>query len=271
MLKIREKHMNYSPLPVLLLSLLLLFGLSACTRFNLTEQFPAGGRQVPVVLPDTQEAVFYEKEGKFYRALSVAMATENVPLLTSRLRHSMAPYASTTTYNPAPDSARLYLFQLTEDEADILQQTIRAQQRNNGILISEPISAAEPPKEIPPVLPAYEFDFTRARKLSLKLSGQSLTNELLPYELRRPIATRSGDCEYPSWELPATEPYPTAALPAKPGSRSLGKRLALAPVWMADTAGNLVLGCAESTVTLPLSLIALPILGIMYICDAELP
>lgn len=253
------------------LALLLLIGLSSCTRFNLAEQFPPEGRQVPVILPDTHQATFYEKDGKFYRALSVAMATENVPLLSSRLRRQMAPYAGTTTYTPIPHTDSLYLFQLTDDEADLLQQTIRARKRQAVLLNGEPIDEEEPRKEVPPMFRAADFDLSGSRRHTLPLGNHFSAIPRLPREIQFPTATRTDDCEYPAWNLPDNEPRPTAALPVQAGTRSMSKTLLMVPVWTADAAGNLLLGCAEGAIAAPLSVISLPILGIMYLCGAELP
>lgn len=241
----------------------MLLSLSACTSFNLTEQL--SNRRVPVVVPEKKEAVYYELNGKYYSALTVAMAEEHIPLLSSRGKTPGTFYHGTPTYTPDMSTAQTYLFELTNVETEVLLESIK-EVRSGYKYRSGPVKSKDKPGYIPPMVKAGDFDFAKARRFTHTIMNErdwaatrhkQFTDDS-PYKIRRK-------------EQNGVYPYPIAALPSQERPRSPGQTAALAPVWVLDTAGNLVINTVEATVMGAGVIIAAPFIGILYLCGESLP
>ena len=246
-----------------LLTALSLLSLSACTSFNLTEQLTNANKRVPVVLPDKKVATYYKLDGKYYRALTVAMAEEHIPLLTSISNTRRGPYHSFPTYTPDASTAQLCLFQLTHSEAEAVQDSLK-EIRGGFLYVPSPPKSKDEPGVIPPMVKAKDFDFTRARRYTIPL--QHIAPRTQP--------TATGYRQYPYyhvWSHESGQPYAITALPTQDSELSTGRKIALAPVWVLDTAGNIVIAATETAVAIPVGIIGLPILGILHLCGERLP
>ena len=245
------------------LAMLCLLGLSACTSFNLTEQLST--RLVPVVVPDEDVATFYERDGKYYHALTIAMAVEHIPLLTAKKKPSNAFYHSPVTYTPDMKTAQTYLFQLTDAEAELVLKTLRESKSSNKQRAAR-IKSKDKPGYRPPVVKAADFDFAEARSFThpnVSLGGWKSTRlkqfeEECPYS----IGLRKYGNVYP---------HPIAALPAQHIPPSLAAKLAYGPVWVLDAAGNLTINTLEAAVHGSLAAVGLPLLGILYLFNEHQP
>lgn len=246
-----------------LLTALTLLSLSACTSFNLTEQL--SNRRVPVVIPEKGKAVYYERNGKYYSALTVAMAEEHIPLLSSRNKTPNTFYHGTPTYTPDMSTAQTYLFELTDVETEVLLESIR-EVRSGYKYRSRPVRSKDKPGYIPPMVKAEDFDFANARRFT-----HTIMNERDWIATRHKQFTDESPYEFRRKEQNGVYPYPIAALPSQELPRSLGQKAALPPVWVLDTAGNLVLNTVEATVIGAGTILASPFIGLLYLCGESLP
>ena len=244
-----------------LLTALSLLSLSACTSFNLTEQLTE--RRVPVVLPTPDEATYYELDGKYYCALTIAMAEEHIPLLSSKKKQINSFYQSSPSYTPDMSTAQTYLFQLSEVESEALLEYIK-EIRSGYRYRSRPLKSKDKPGEIPPMIMAQDFDFARARRFTHAAYAERIWKSTRkeeyfdnsPYEIKR---------------KDIAAPYPIAAIPAQEQPPGIGSKLLYGPVWVLDTAGNIAIFTAEAAATAAASVVVLPVLGILYLCGERLP
>lgn len=220
--------------------------LSSCTRLNLVEQLSPPDKRVPIIAESRNpHFTVYELDGNYYLLRTVFMGTEDVPLLTSRFAGWPSMYGKYIVYTPDTSTARDYLFPLTDDEAARAMQFIRKLPERPVIKQSDPPHPAQ-------VIAAQDFDFARARRWQ-----EPYTH----YHIRPESAAVTQKHSY----------YSTPEIPGEPGTRSLGNKLALAPVWLADAAGNLLLSTAETAVLIP-AFVTAPIgVGLLYLCGGRLP
>lgn len=220
--------------------------LSSCTRLNLVDQLSPPDKRVPIIAESRNpHFTVYELDGNYYLLRTVFMGTEDVPLLTSRFAGWPSMYGKYIVYTPDTSTARDYLFPLTDDEAARALQFI--QRLPERPVIKQPAAADKLA-----VIAAQDFDFDRAH-----CWHEPYTH----YHIRPESVAVTQKHSY----------YSTPEIPGEPGTRSLGNKLALAPVWLADTAGNLLLSTAETAVLIP-AFVTAPIgVGLLYLCGGRLP
>lgn len=229
----------------LFLQILLSLMLSNCTNFNLVEQLSPEDRRVPVAIPPLDAQYVYEWQGAYYLPITVAMAKEDMPLLTSGLSDARAVYCSSPRYTIDADTAGVYLFRLTPNE---LSGKLR--------------TPASSPADSAAFVPQEDFPYNRAKRHRLK--------KIYPGDnIVRPIST-GWNKAYRVW-IPNDSPYPIGILPVHPGTRSRGNKLAYALLLVPDAAGNIVIKGAEITIGSAVgAIVALP-LGILQLCGVRLP
>lgn len=220
--------------------------LSSCTRLNLVEQLSPPDKRVPIIAESRNpHFTVYELDGNYYLLRTVFMGTEDVPLLTSRFAGWPSMYGKYIVYTPDTSTARDYLFPLTDDEAARALQFI--QRLPERPVIKQPAAADKLA-----VIAAQDFDFARAHRWH-----EPYTH----YHIRPDSAGVTQRHAY----------YSTPEIAGEPGTSSIGSKLALAPVWVADAAGNLLLAAAETAVLIP-AFVAAPVgVGIVYLCGGQLP
>ncbi len=214
--------------------------LSSCTSFNLVEQFDAPDKKVPVVIPETEKRTYYELNKVRYLALRVIYAKERTPLFTARMDDFAAPYCQAyKTYTPLPEEQeQLWLFPLTRKE----EQAIFGEALSNTPLT---------PEQLRPIA-AVDFDFQNAKKTE---SDNPKLKRLIPATY---MPQSTGGDALTSGTQQHLRMYPTTCLPVIDGKRSWASKTALAPLYVVDTAGNVILCCVEGTALAAGSTLALP-------------
>ena len=214
--------------------------LSSCTSFNLVEQFDSPDKKVPVVIPETKSRTYYELNNVRYVALRVIYATEHTPLFTARMDDASALYCDANkTYTPIPGAQeQLWLFPLTRKE----EQAIFG-----DALSSTPLSQ----EQLRPIA-AVDFDFQNAKKTESHNPKRKrlVTATYMPQSTGGDALTRGTQQHL--------RMYPTTCLPVIGGERSLANKISLAPIYVVDAAGNLILCSVEGAALTVGSAVALP-------------
>lgn len=226
----------------LLLFLLAAVALSSCTSFNLIEQVNPPDRRVPVVLPipDNEmvkgKYVLYELNGSYYTKLTVAMAQEDVPLLTERIPDKgMSCYVSEVRYTPIPGTEQVFFFKLNKWELQEARIT----------------PAKHPKKTMPEMIPEKEFNLKTARKI--------LDPSLTPDYITKPVSTG-----YIRTSIRSRNPtYAITCLPIDKGTRGAGYYTKATLLALPDLAGNLLIGATEATIGTVLTIILSPVALLM--------
>lgn len=221
----------------------------SCTNFNLVEQIAPEDMRIPVAIPPTDEKCVYEWNGAYYIPITVAMAKENMPLLTSGLHHAGAIYCDYPRYTPDAATARVYLFRLRADEI-------------SGYIEEAPdtLSSSD---HAPAVIAAKDFPYSRAKR-------HRLTHGSDHYNILKPASTGWAKA-HRGWITDADAPYPVDILPVEPGTRSWADWLVYAPLSVLDAAGNIVIKGAETGLAMTTGAVLLLPAGILYLCGERLP
>lgn len=230
----------------LLLTLICLL-LKSCSSFNLIEQIDPENKRVPVAIPTAGNEEVYEYKGAFYLPVTVALAKEDMPLITSGCSYSSMFYHRYPNYALDEESKEVYLFRLTDEELFVHVKKNASSGNQNAT-------------NAPSFYSEKEFPFAQAKR-----------------HRQKDIAGHIAKPNNTGWEAvhrgrnPVNSPYPISVLPVEPGTRSWGNRLAYALLWIPDTAGNLLLKGTESVLmTAGTAVVAVP-LGILYLCGERLP
>lgn len=229
--------------------------LSSCSNLHLVEQIAPEDRRVPVAIPPEHAEYLYELDGAYYIPITVAMAKEELPLITSGMPYAAAAYTGRPTYTPDADTQRVYLFRLEHKE---LPYEMR------------PKADKQATTQAPAFIPETEFPFARAKKHPLISKKSRCVKITLQQKQLKPASTRWEEVHRgPTFDSSA--PYPIGVLPVQPGTRSWGNRLAYVPLVVLDAAGNVVLKGTEIAIATAFgSVVAVPV-GILYLCGERLP
>lgn len=229
--------------------------LCSCSNLHLVEQIAPEDRRVPVAIPPEYAEYVYELDGTYYIPITVAMAKEELPLITSGMPYAAVVYAGRATYTPDADTQRVYLFRLEHAE---LPYDLRRK------------ADKQVATQAPAFIPETEFPFARAKKHPLKPKHSRVMKNSFDREQLKPASTLWEEVHRgPTFDSSA--PYPIGVLPVQPGTRSWGNRLAYVPLFVLDVAGNAVLKGAEVAVgTACGAVFAVPV-GILYLCGERLP
>lgn len=233
---------------ILLLSVVSLL-LGSCSNLNLVEQLAPEDRRVPIAIPPKETPFVYEYRGAFYIPITIAMAKEDMPLISSGLSNAGMAYCSYPRYIPDKDTAKVYLFRLTRNEI-------------GGKIASLPRTTQPSPSTAPDYIAHEAFPYKQAKR-------HRLTNMNDYDNIMRPVST-GWNKAYRVW-IPDSEPYPVGILPIVPGTRSLTNRLAYGPLWIMDAAGNIVLKGAEITMGATCGAVMFIPAGILYLCGQRIP
>lgn len=225
------RNTPFSILSLYFVPLLLLLG--ACTSLNLVEQIEPQDKRVPVVVKQqhAEEGILYEWNGRYYMPLTVAMAKEDIPLLTSRMRNARMFYHSAATYTPVRGTERELLVWLLDHEVESLLEL------SAGSICQQPPSIGS--TALLSSMPAGALANKKVKQHKVKAE-----------RLRSFRPVLSGWRAF-GWCDDAAAVYPTVCRPIQEGTRSFGNKLVYVPLWVVDAAGNILVNSVECALYIP--------------------
>lgn len=223
--------------------------LGSCTNFNLVEQIDPPDMRIPVAIPPADERYVYEWQGAYYIPITVAMAKEDMPLLTSGLHHAGAIYCDYPRYTPDAATARVYMFRLRAHEI-------------SGYIEEAPNESASS-DNTPNVIAAKDFPYAHAKR-------HRLTHGSYHHNILKPASTGWVKA-HRGWIFDKDAPYPVDILPMEPGTRSWADWLAYGPLAVLDAAGNIVIKGTEVSIAMTTGAVIMIPVGILYLCGERLP